>query len=324
MMISVIIPAYNASKTLERAVNSVINQVYDNLEILIIENGSTDDTYRVALELAQRDPRIKVFQSEKGVSKARNFGIEHSLGEWITFLDADDILFEGSLSNITNKTSNADVVITQLDEDNKNGVFDFYYNNESSILDYLYRCMCHPTTMTTVHGLLFSNQFIKRHSIRFNEKLRLAEDSVFFILSVLKAKSIQGIKEPYYGIKYSLDSTIGSNNKSMVMDYEKSINVIKDLVDSKAYLHNSMLIFTLNQLLIIFVHDIVTLKWFQSVHGIKETCNRPLFKDAIVNADISVADLKTRIVFRLLKMKLYNCVYFIVRIRQIHNKKRYR
>lgn len=108
-LISVIIPTHNNSSTLGEAVNSIINQTYKNLEIIIIDDNSTDSTFDIAKEFEKKDNRIKVyslpFDDPKRVNKkgrninagymARNYGIEKAKGEWTTFQDGDDI----SLSN---------------------------------------------------------------------------------------------------------------------------------------------------------------------------------------------------------------------------------
>lgn len=92
-LVSVIIPAYNAEHTLERAVKSAASQTYENLEILIVNDGSADGTLALAERLAERDPRIRVLDRKNGgVSRARNEGLGAARGELITFLDADDWL----------------------------------------------------------------------------------------------------------------------------------------------------------------------------------------------------------------------------------------
>ncbi|HSA05956.1 MAG TPA: glycosyltransferase [Candidatus Gastranaerophilales bacterium] len=89
-MISIIIPAYNAENYIKNAINSVLNQTYQNFEIIIINDGSTDNTENVIKQFD--DTRIKYFyQENQGVSSARNKGIELSQGEYIAFLDADDL-----------------------------------------------------------------------------------------------------------------------------------------------------------------------------------------------------------------------------------------
>lgn len=90
-MISVIIPAFNAEKTLRRSVNSVQNQTYKDIEIVIVNDGSTDETEKICCELAKCDKRISVYSKiNGGLSSARNFGMRKSKGDFIAFLDSDD------------------------------------------------------------------------------------------------------------------------------------------------------------------------------------------------------------------------------------------
>lgn len=113
--ISVIIPVYNVEKYLERCIKSVQNQSYKNLEIIIIDDGSTDRSSIICDEFAQNDKRIHVFhQCNRGVSSARNLGLEKSTGSYIAFLDADDYLvsdceiYSKALDILLN--NNADIV----------------------------------------------------------------------------------------------------------------------------------------------------------------------------------------------------------------------
>ena len=92
-MVSVIIPVYNIEKYIVKCVKSVMEQSYKDLEIIIINDGSSDSSYELCMELAENDSRIKVIsQKNSGLSKARNTGIDNANGEWIIFLDGDDWL----------------------------------------------------------------------------------------------------------------------------------------------------------------------------------------------------------------------------------------
>jgi len=91
--VSIVIPVYNGSKYLRQTVDSVLAQDFDEFEVLIVNDGSTDDTAKIALELKEKDSRIELFQKENsGVSATRNFGLERARGEFVVFLDADDLL----------------------------------------------------------------------------------------------------------------------------------------------------------------------------------------------------------------------------------------
>jgi len=91
--VSVIIPCFNGARYLREAVESVLSQTFSDLECIIVDDGSTDDTSQVSKALMKRDTRVKYFYKENGgVATARNFGIKHAKGEWIQLLDSDDRL----------------------------------------------------------------------------------------------------------------------------------------------------------------------------------------------------------------------------------------
>ncbi len=97
-MISVIVPVYNVEKYLERCVKSIAAQTYKDLEILLIDDGSTDKSGEMCDAFQQTDSRIKAFHKQNGgLSDARNYGIEHSAGEFISFVDSDDYIDEKML-----------------------------------------------------------------------------------------------------------------------------------------------------------------------------------------------------------------------------------
>ncbi|MCI1930364.1 MAG: glycosyltransferase [Clostridia bacterium] len=124
-MISVILPIYNGEKTVEKAIYSVLNQSYKDIEIIAIDDCSKDRTYIILCELSKKDSRVHVFKNKKnlGVAKTRNKGIEQASGEYIAFIDGDDCWssnkIEKQISVLKNK--NADLCYTAskiIDENN--------------------------------------------------------------------------------------------------------------------------------------------------------------------------------------------------------------
>lgn len=91
-LVSIIMPAYNAGKTISQSIESVINQSYPDLELIITDDNSLDNTLEIARSYAQKDPRVKILKNklDKGVSNARNNSIQQAKGEYISFLDSDD------------------------------------------------------------------------------------------------------------------------------------------------------------------------------------------------------------------------------------------
>jgi len=124
--ISVIVPVYNVEQYLERCAESIINQTYKNVEIILVDDGSTDNSGKLCDELAKKDERIKVIHKENGgVSEARNIGIDSATGEYVIFIDSDDYINEEMLSELYSqiKKENADVSVC--------GVMNVYENNHT-------------------------------------------------------------------------------------------------------------------------------------------------------------------------------------------------
>ena len=102
-LISVIVPIYNVEQYLERCVYSILKQSYHNLEIILVDDGSTDDSGRLCDELKEIDSRITVLhKANGGLSDARNVGLNKVTGEWISFIDSDDWIHEDYIKNLYN------------------------------------------------------------------------------------------------------------------------------------------------------------------------------------------------------------------------------
>ena len=113
--VSIIVPVYNVEKYLSICIESILAQAYTNYELLLINDGSTDNSGKVCDEYALRDSRIRVFHKNNGgVSSARNLGLSKARGKWITFIDSDDSVSECFLNNLIQFESNdVDIIITR-------------------------------------------------------------------------------------------------------------------------------------------------------------------------------------------------------------------
>ncbi|OWV06480.1 glycosyltransferase family 2 protein [Fibrobacter sp. UWH1] len=110
-MISIVVPVYNAQKTIAQTIESVLHQSYHGFELILIDDGSQDASLDICKSFAEKDSRVHVFHySNGGVTAARKLGVEHSRGDWITFVDADDLLTEDSLARLAACRENCDIV----------------------------------------------------------------------------------------------------------------------------------------------------------------------------------------------------------------------
>ena len=127
-LISIIIPVYNCENYLERCIQTVMNQTYKNIEILLINDGSTDNSLQICERLKTTDERIRVFNKlNSGVSSTRKYGVNHATGDFIMFVDSDDWIDKDTCEYLMKlqKRINADVVCCDYYINN-----DFKYKNE--------------------------------------------------------------------------------------------------------------------------------------------------------------------------------------------------
>lgn len=188
-LISIIIPMYNSEKTLNRCIESVLKQTYSNIEVVLINDGSTDNSRNICEEFAKKDNRIVLVNKEnEGVGKARNTGLEVSNGKYISFVDSDDYIESNMIENLYNIliSHNVDCVKANYDIVTKNGIeknneiiIDSIYEQEN-IESFVYELL-RERVKSFLWLLLIKKECIKD---KFSEELFLYED-VNFYLSIL-------------------------------------------------------------------------------------------------------------------------------------------
>lgn len=212
--ISIIIPVYNMSKFLRECLDSVINQTLHDIEIICIDDCSTDNSLEILKEYATRDTRIKIIEQEvnQGQGVARNEALKISTGEYIGFVDPDDWIEPNMYEEMYNKAkeNNSDIVVCNIEK---------FYNNSSFIqivnpiswvaeidktiktninfnlknIENISLCK----TSDVVWCRIYKKQFIKDNNIRFS-KIKIGEDKLFSGLAVILANKIVHINKPFY------------------------------------------------------------------------------------------------------------------------------
>ena len=198
-MISIIIPVYDAEKTILKCVDSIISQTYHDWEIILVNDGSKDKSENICRCLCEKDARIKhVYKDNGGVSSARNKGLEIAKGEWIAFCDSDDWVNNDYLENLA-KYTEYDYVISGIIRHPKahhTFIHDKSFVNEG-IKDYLtYSYLWNGSPCAK----LFKRSIITENNIRFDEKLKSYEDTAFCLHYIYYCNSIRLI--PYAGYNY--------------------------------------------------------------------------------------------------------------------------
>lgn len=241
-LISIIIPVYNTEKYLEKCLDSVLNQTYKNLEIICINDGSTDSSPDILQKYSEKDDRVKIINKKNsGVSHSRNVGIEQANGEWITFIDSDDYiensLYEKFVTTLNN-TKPFDIyvfngVIVNENENPYNEKLQkfFYMSNwnyhENNL--YVFKDCRNPFYGNlSVWNKIFKRQFLEEHNIRFKENT-IFEDQLFVIDTTIKADMFYLNKEILYFYVQHPSSTMHTLKENVFQIFE-IMNDIKTLL----------------------------------------------------------------------------------------------
>ncbi|MGV2982232.1 glycosyltransferase family 2 protein [Microbacterium sp. AGC85] len=181
--VSIIVPAYNVADYIDRCIVSLLDQSHSHIEILVVDDGSTDETYQLCAEHAARDSRIRlVHQQNSGVSVARNTGIELATGDWISFVDADDLMPQHAIEHMVAIASefNADGVCGRYTNDDKFLSHDNLQSHPAAILngrEAQIALLYQRTIANAPFAKLFSKNAIDE--ARFPPGIPVAEDLAF-------------------------------------------------------------------------------------------------------------------------------------------------
>lgn len=231
--LSAIIPVYKAEKYIHKCLDSIVNQSFNNWELIIVDDGSPDNSGVICDEYAKKDKRIRVIHKiNEGVSVARNIGLEIATGEYVTFVDSDDYLEGDCFSLVENAVSDL-LVFESISYNSQNKIKKWYDINDDHIsdnnkkIDFIKKYI----SVFVLDGPCA--KFFKRDvigNIRFPEGQRLGEDNVFMLTFIKRCSTIDTITGCYYVID---DHYSNSYNKYMM-----------SAKDASSYFANIMNVYT--------------------------------------------------------------------------------
>lgn len=233
-MLSIIVPVYNTGQYISQCIESVLNQSYCSFELLLIDDGSTDESGAICDEYAKKDSRIRVFHKENGgVSSARNLGLDHASGEWIYFVDSDDQVLPGGLQTMVDCISDeVDIVLAgykRYDEDghinyeiedrvicllDKRESLSTLYARHGKYYDYLtYGCI-----------RLLRNNIIQTLNLRFDTEISNKEDTLFLVQYICRSNGMTRFTTtPVYRYNQRNDSAMGAWKRGFDYNYIDSL-----------------------------------------------------------------------------------------------------
>ena len=233
-LISIIIPVYNAENTLNRCVDSIVNQTFNDWELLLIDDGSKDKSSKICDRYAAKDQRIKVFHKKNGgVSSARNLGLDNAKGEWITFVDSDDYIYDNIFDIISSHEE--DFLIFSYDI-NHNGKIRSGEGIPSYYSSYPIKTVLNKYIYTNLFRTPWSKFFKRRliDALRFDTQISIGEDTLFVLQYLRKCESFFISDKKYYiwsegniscANKYKLDTNKAVYIVSCLYSEYKSLNI---------------------------------------------------------------------------------------------------
>lgn len=267
-LISVIVPVYNSEKYLEACINSIIGQTYQNLEIILVDDGSTDSSGKLCDAYAQKDDRIRVIHKKnQGLQAARNDGITMAQGEWIGFIDSDDWIDEEMYGDLYKSRGDSDLVTSGLwiygKDGDPNKITDFldpgiydghseYFCNNLIIFSGKIRSGMFGGILNNAVCKLYKATIVKKCYPSINVGISNGEDLLFTIVYALLCKEIVVTHKCHYHYRYNASSICRSKNDNYLEEMNRLYKVLDRVITGHA-MENSLRD-QLNRLLMYDIH----------------------------------------------------------------------
>lgn len=241
-LVSVVVPVYNVGEPLNRCVRSLTEQTYRNLEILLVDDGSVDESPALCDAWAGRDERVRVLHRQNGgVSVARNAGIDVAAGEWLMFVDGDDWLEPDALDVMMrraiargselvfcgnwNDVWRGDAVASST----HNKLFDFDATDGERFIRWFGR-LSDAAYVRAPWGKLFSTDLVRRSGARFPDGVAVGEDSMFTFTVYAVVRNVSCVPEAFYHYVMHASSAMGSFNPRWFADRRRSYRDVLRIV----------------------------------------------------------------------------------------------
>ena len=265
--ISVIVAVYKAEAYLHRCVDSLLAQTFRDFEILLIDDGSPDNSGKICDDYAKQDARIRVFHKENGgVASARQCGIDHARGEYTTHVDPDDWVEPTMLEEMYAKAKedDADIVFSDFLLENKNGKSICQKQQPASLTTecVLFDLVCHRLGISLCSRLIRLSCYKDNH-IRFPLDLKYGEDNCVLIKLLCKMQKVSYLPYAYYHYDLSINTnSLTKNREDIVLTHEHILVYYKDDLYKKSpniyYAHLSVMAYDF------FVDNLMTASEFRA------------------------------------------------------------
>lgn len=316
MKISVIVAAYNIEKYIKRCLLSISKQSMEDIEIIVVNDGSTDNTLNVIEEIIQKEKRIKLInQKNCGSIEARKTGLKYATGEYILFVDGDDWLEKDCLEKLYKeaKKDNYDVVIYNafMSYKDKKEVLSTF-NNEIDRGNDLLSCLFIGKIMPAMWAKLIKRNFIYKNNIEFPRNLSYAEDLATVASLFMNNPKVSFVEESLYNY-YQREDSITKKNDNRMLEIDDAINFIENELNKSFLYDKYKKEFEYMIYRHLFLYRIILTDRHEKVHKMvyRRFKNREINinKNSYIKDSLSLEVFKSR-----MRIRLYNYNYYFGKI----------
>lgn len=336
---SLIVPVYNVQDYLHQCIESILKQTYKEFEVILVDDGSTDNSGKICDEYAQKDNRIKVVHKiNAGLVSARKEGLKSSSGEFIINIDSDDwienILLE-EIEKIINVYS-PDVI-----------AFNFFYNtfskqtikehnlkegyyDKNALEKEIYPKMLYDNSQPfysfglrpNLWGKVFRRNILYNNQLEVDDRITLGEDAACTYPTMLQAKSLFVLNKPLYHYRYNEKSITNSYKKNMLENNEKLINHLFNKLGNNHNLNKQIYHYIAFLLFLSIFNEVKNNETlFKKAKKIRDFFSKEYYVESLKIIDYSSLSFKKKMLFKLLKNNQYLLSLIIVKVWSLLNKK---
>jgi glycosyltransferase involved in cell wall biosynthesis len=228
-LISVVVPVYNAAPFLAKCVDTILAQLGEELELVLVDDGSKDNSLELCHKYAEQDPRVKVVSKPNGgVSSARNCGLDNATGEWITFVDSDDWLAEGTLAACLPYMEEYEIIRFSTLDIFGNGKTHRRPVRYAKDWNEAFRQVVGHRTMIGIAGTLYRRRLFEENNIRFDTNIVYGEDWLALAQAMSHSRSVKTLSE-LYGYIYNRANEASCSNTISQEKFIQSLSVVRKL-----------------------------------------------------------------------------------------------
>ncbi len=324
-LVSIIIPVYNAEKYIKKCIESIINQTYKNIEIIVVDDGSKDNSLNI-IKKYKNDSRVKIISTQNhGVSFARNLGLKKCAGDFVMFVDSDDWIESNAVEVLLNAAveQNAEIVQSSYyqDEDGhielkqrkikQDGIKElkekiFLINTMNDINFGALRC---------VWGKIFKKEIIQ--NTRFDENIYLLEDGIFIYECMENIECFQFINQHLYHYRKVETSACNRFNEDQLAQYKNISNkLLRILTKDQIQLYYKVML----ECIMTYISRLANYSKIgknEKIKLIENLVKDNQYEEAIKHIDLNILNKKEKITIFLLKNNMLQMLYLICKIKDL-------